>query len=77
MQATSLEEIMLHKHMSPCNEIVHRFYAHLQPTMGHQPPHSIVKNRKIPFMREDILWAIPIPDVAEEEPSFSDRVNEI
>lgn len=52
------------------------FYAHFQPPMGDQPAYLSVKNKKIPITRAEILRAIPISNVPEEEPSFADRVNE-
>lgn len=32
---------------------------------------------EVPFIREEILQAIHIPNVSKEEPSFSDKVNDM
>lgn len=76
MRQVGLEDYIRHEHLPAYNEIVQEFYAHLELTMGDQPVHTIVRGRMFPFMRHEIINTIPIPDVAEEEPSFSDRVND-
>lgn len=38
---------------------------------------SIVRSREVPFTRDEILRTTPIPDVPEEEPSLTNRANEI
>lgn len=71
MQGAGLEEYMLHEHIPPYNEVMREFHAHLQPTMGDQPMFSIVNGWEVSFTRKEILLAIPIADVLEEEPSFT------
>lgn len=45
--------------------------------MGDKPAYSIVKGKKIPFIRAKSLRATLLVNVPEKEPSFADRVNEI
>lgn len=45
--------------------------------MGNEPIYSIVRGKELPFTRHEIPNAILISDTLEEEPSFSDIVNDI
>lgn len=53
--------------MPPCNEILREFYTHLQSTMVDQLIYLTVA-REITFTKDEILRAISILDVPEEDP---------
>lgn len=63
MNFVELEEYTIHRYIPTCNEILHEFYANLQSVLGDQYAYSTVKRREVPFTKEEILRAIPIPIV--------------
>lgn len=60
-----------HEHPLAYNEIIQEFYAPLEPTMGDHHV-LIVIGKVFPFMRQEILPAILVLDIPEEEPSLSE-----
>lgn len=44
--------------------------------MGDQHVHIILRDKVFLFMRQEIINVIPVMDVPERKPSFSDRVND-
>lgn len=47
-QQKGLEDYTRHKHLPSYNEIVREFYAHLEPVMGNQVTHIIIRGKMFP-----------------------------